>query len=300
MFKLSQKYIDFCRDMTYKKTVSDALIGKESFCILKIQAAVYRVYANSIATENNSFAVFLFLKDVTEEENAQQMRREFTANVSHELKTPLTAIMGSAEIIESGIAKNEDIVLFASKIREESKRLLELIKDIIKLSRLDEGSIPQEFSDIDLLELCEEIKKELSLKLEEKSISLQICSDNSKIYGIKPVVHEIIFNLCDNAVNYNKVNGAVFVKTEKNGNWIDVSVKDSGMGIPDEDLPHIFERFYTADKSHSKERGGTGLGLSIVKHGALLHKAKITAQSVLGKGTTITVSFPNKELFNTL
>ncbi|MEG1151254.1 MAG: ATP-binding protein [Oscillospiraceae bacterium] len=285
-------YLDFCRNLEYKRTVEMAQKGEKSSCTLKIGDLVYRIFASCIHMNNDDIAVFMFISDVTDEENAQQMRREFTANVSHELKTPLSAIMGSAEIIKNGIVKQEDIPHFATKIYEEASRLLNLIQDIIKLSRLDEVGLKAEFSPIILGDIAQAVKNELCEKALKKEISIDLICNKSRIRGYLPVIHEMIYNLCDNAIIYNNKGGKVNIEIETKGNQGIFSITDTGIGIAKNEISHIFERFYRVDKSHSKETGGTGLGLSIVKHGAELHRATINIDSEIGIGTKITVIFP--------
>ena len=226
-----------------------------------------------------------------EHEKQDAMRRDFTANVSHELKTPLTSISGYAEIIKAGIARSEDIYRFAGKIYDESQRLITLVGDIIKLSQLDGKEINVTEEEIDLYETCDAIRSQLEMALKERNVTMTLSGEHLKFYGASQIVEEIIFNLCDNAVKYNKPGGFVHVSLVQCMDGIELSVADTGIGIAQEDLPHIFERFYRVDKSHSKEIGGTGLGLSIVKHGVKFLDAKVTVESTLGKGTTIRILF---------
>ena len=224
-------------------------------------------------------------------ETQDRMRRDFTANVSHELKTPLTSISGYAELIENGIAKPEDISRFAGKIHTESQRLITLVSDIIKLSQLDDRDIAIEIRELDLAELCRNVFSYLELAAEEKDVTLELIGENLTIRGAEEIVEEMIYNLCDNAIKYNKPGGSVTVELRQHIDGVELSVTDTGIGIPEEDIPHIFERFYRVDKSHSKEVGGTGLGLSIVKHGARFLGASVTAESKPGEVTTIRILF---------
>ena len=224
--------------------------------------------------------------DITERLNAEQLRREFSANVSHELKTPLQGIIGSAELLESGLAKPEDVPRFLSHIRKEASRLVNLIGDIIRLSQLDEGvELPAE--NVDMLALAEEVKTILEPSAEEKNVHVAISGTGFAVQGVRRLLQEIIYNLCDNAIKYNVPGGSVRISIENNK----LTVSDTGIGIPGEHQDRIFERFYRVDKSHSKASGGTGLGLSIVKHAAAYHKAKIRLESAPGQGTTITIQF---------
>lgn len=227
------------------------------------------------------------LKD--EHENQNRMRREFTANVSHELKTPLTSISGYAEIMRDGFAKPEDISRFSGKIYDETQRLITLVGDIINLSRLDEKEIETEKTDVDLYEVASSTIAILSPVAEKRGIILNLNGTHEVIRGVKPIIEEITYNLCDNAIKYNKDNGSINVTINGNVDNVELSVEDTGIGIPKEELDRVFERFYRVDKSHSKEIGGTGLGLSIVKHGVLYHNGEIKITSEIDKGTKITI-----------
>ena len=220
-----------------------------------------------------------------------RMRRDFTANVSHELKTPLTSISGYAELIESGIARQEDIPRFAGKIHTESQRLITLVSDIIKLSQLDDRDIAIEITELDLAEVCRNVFSYLELAAREKGVTLELIGDHLTIRGAEEIVEEMIYNLCDNAIKYNRPGGTVTVEIRQYIDGVELTVSDTGIGIPEEDIPHIFERFYRVDKSHSKQVGGTGLGLSIAKHGARFLGASVTAESKLGEGTNIRILF---------
>lgn len=226
-----------------------------------------------------------------EHEKQDGMRRDFTANVSHELKTPLTSISGYAELIKTGIAKEQDVERFAGKIYDESQRLVTLVGDIIKLSQLDGKDLPVRVETIDLYELCEAVISQLEMAAKEMNITFVLKGEHLHITAAEQIVEEIIFNLCDNAVKYNRQDGTVTVGLKQCVDGIELSVKDTGIGIPADELDRIFERFYRVDKSHSKEIGGTGLGLSIVKHGAAFLGASVTVESELGKGTVIRIVF---------
>lgn len=220
--------------------------------------------------------------------------RGFTANVSHELKTPLQGIIGSAELIEGGMVKPEDMPRFVSHIKEEAKRLVVLIEDIIRLSELDEGSaMPQ--SEVDLLNIANEVKNNLDETAKAKNVSIQVSGKNVVIEGVKRLIYEIIFNLCDNAIKYNKDGGKVDISVSETESNSVIKVKDNGIGIAPEEQNHIFERFYRVDKSHSKASGGTGLGLSIVKHAVQYHNGTVTIDSQIGKGTEITIAIPKNK-----
>ena len=219
------------------------------------------------------------------------MRREFTANVSHELKTPLQGIIGSAELIENGMVKAEDMPRFVGHIRQEAQRLVTLIGDIIRLSRLDEGcDMPTER--VDLKAVAAEAANDLRTEADERHIGVEVRGESVCITGVRRLLYEIIYNLCDNAVKYNRDGGSVSITVGEKDGLATVTVADTGIGIPKEHQARVFERFYRVDKSHSKESGGTGLGLSIVKHAVMYHHGSIRLESVPNGGTTVTVSLP--------
>lgn len=226
-----------------------------------------------------------------EHEKQDNLRRDFTANVSHELKTPLTSISGFAEIIQNGMVKEEDITRFAGKIHSEAQRLIILVGDIIKLSQLDGKDIAVKMEPIDLYETSQAVMGHLEAAAEKRNIKMFLSGKHLVITGAEQIIEEMIFNLIDNAIKYNKTGGKIYVNILKNDDGINLSVEDTGIGIKDEDIGRIFERFYRADKSHSKEIGGTGLGLSIVKHGANFHNAKVFVKSKYREGTKITILF---------
>ncbi len=232
------------------------------------------------------------LQNISEEHELQdKMRREFTANVSHELKTPLTSIAGYAEIMRDGLVKDEDIRRFSGKIHDESMRMITLVGDIIKLSQLDDKEIAVKIERIDLFECCRAVVESLESHAKKKNVTVTLSGDRAEINGAEIIIEEIIHNICDNAIKYNKENGRVDIRINQCIDGVELSVKDTGIGIAHEDLEHVFERFYRADKSHSKEIGGTGLGLSIVKHGAKFHNASVSIDSTPGVGTTIRLLF---------
>lgn len=224
-------------------------------------------------------------------ESQDKIRQQFTANVSHELKTPLTSVSGYAELIRDGMVEGENISRFAGKIFDESQRMINLVGDIIKLSQFDEKDINVKIERINLLNLCRTVIAGLESLAQKQNVSINLSGDDVEISGAELIVEEIIHNLVKNAVKYNKENGRVDVSVKQCLDGIELSVTDTGIGIPEEDLDHIFERFYRVDKSHSKDIGGTGLGLSIVKHGAMFHNASLSVDSKLGEGTTIRVLF---------
>lgn len=251
----------------------------------------YQFDISRIDSDGNAFGAVILLFDITDRENAEKLRREFTANVSHELKTPLQGIIGSAELIESGMVKTADMPRFVGHIREEAQRLVSLVNDIIRLSQLDEGdSLPMER--VDLLAVAEEAAADLSEAAKASNISLLAEGKSVFVFGIKRLLYEVIYNLGENAVKYNVESGNVLISVAKEENSAVLTVKDSGIGIAPEHQSRIFERFYRVDKSHSKASGGTGLGLSIVKHAVQRQGGKIELESEPGKGTTIRVILP--------
>ena len=254
----------------------------------------YQLDISRIETEGETVGTVILCFDITEQANAERLRREFSANVSHELKTPLQSISGSAELIENGLVKQEDLPRFVGHIREEASRLIRLVEDIIKLSQLDEGNeMPKER--VSLLALSKEVRGIIADSAREKAIEISVSGDEGCILGVKQLLFEVIYNLCDNAVKYNKESGRVEVKISETKEEVSLIVSDTGIGIPAEHQQRVFERFYRADKSHSRKSGGTGLGLSIVKHGVMLHKGRITLKSEENKGTEIAVIFPKNE-----
>ncbi len=252
----------------------------------------YRIDISRIESDGKPVGAVLLTFDVTEKAQAERIRREFTANVSHELKTPLTSIIGSADLIENGLVKPEDMPRFVGHIHTEASRLLSLVEDIIRLSQLDEGvNLPDET--VDLGEIAAEAVSELREKAAGKNVSLSLDIDSScTLKGIPRLAQEIVYNLTDNAIKYNVDGGKVTVSVKKSKNGAVLTVSDTGIGIPPEHISRVFERFYRVDKSHSKAVGGTGLGLSIVKHAAACFGASVDLRSEVGKGTEIAVKFP--------
>ncbi len=247
-----------------------------------------------IGEQAETIGTVLLIFDVTEQTLAERNRQEFTANVSHELKTPLQSIMGSAELIENGMVKEEDLPRFVGHIRREAARLVALINDIIRLSRLDEGG-EYPYESVELLSLAEYTVETLSDAAAAKHVTCTVSGAPVTIDGVRRLMQEIVFNLCDNAIRYNREGGSVWVTVEENDQEAVLCVRDNGVGIAPEHQDRVFERFYRADKSHSKETGGTGLGLSIVKHAAKHLGAHIRLESVLDEGTSVTVTFPKTE-----
>ena len=274
------------RSSTLRQALNDALELGHGSVVQELEGRAYRFDMSAIRSEGKLLGAVILAVDVTENRNAEQMRREFSANVSHELKTPLQGIIGSAELLESGMVKAEDTPRFVGHIRREASRLVNLIEDIIRLSQLDEGmELPAE--NVDLLALAEETRSILEKSAAEKNVSIQITGGGFTVHGVRRLLQELVYNLCDNAIKYNVPGGSVHISIGDSK----LTVRDTGIGIPAEHQSRIFERFYRVDKSHSKASGGTGLGLSIVKHAAAYHKAAIELDSTPGMGTTVTVTF---------
>ena len=283
---LGKSFFVVNRSSLLRAALNDALDHGHGSTQLELKGKAYRFDLSCIRSDGNILGAVILAVDVTESRNAEQLRREFSANVSHELKTPLQGIIGSAELLESGIVKPEDEKRFVGHIRKEASRLVNLIEDIIRISQLDEGvQLPME--EVDLLGLAEEVKAILEPSAMEKNVSVEVCGNGFSVLGVRRLLYEILYNLCDNAIKYNVPDGSVQILLEDRK----VTVKDTGIGIPAKHQKRVFERFYRVDKSHSKASGGTGLGLSIVKHAAAYHKAAMTLESAPGQGTAITIQF---------
>lgn len=280
------------RSMPIRTVTERVLNGDSAQAQLTLNDHYYQLMATPIEKNSGITGAVILILDVTERSEAEQMRREFTANVSHELKTPLTTILGYAEIMKDGIAKPQDYTRFAKHIYAEATRLIALVKDIINLSKLDEGNLDTIRETVDLFDISNEVLNDLAEFADKKGINLSLSGKHAFITGDRQILYEIIFNLCDNAIKYNIPNGTVKINVLKENDGVTLSVEDSGIGIPIKHQSRVFERFYRVDKSHSKETGGTGLGLSIVKHGVLYHNAKISLQSEPGKGTIFKILFP--------
>lgn len=276
-----------------QELVHRALSGEHTETTLPVGGSDYQINATPVMSDGKVAGAALVIFDVTEKEKAEQIRREFTANVSHELKTPLQSISGCAELLSNGMVKPEDVPEFSHRIYSESQRLISLVEDIIGLSRLDEGAEDMQRTNVDLHKLAETAIDSLSNAAKEAGVALELCGDGAEVYGIPQLLGTIVYNLCDNAIKYNRRGGSVTVTTENGAGGVTLTVSDTGIGIPKDQQDRIFERFYRVDKSHSKDVGGTGLGLSIVKHAALLHNATVTVDSTPGAGTTFTVFFPS-------
>lgn len=282
------------RSSPFRSAVERALSGERSENEMAFGESSYSIIANPVFAEKEIIGAVIVIPDITERVQREQLRREFTANVSHELKTPLTSISGFAELMMNGVPPN-DAKDFSKSIYDEARRLITLVGDIIKLSELDEGSERFEREQVDLRELAESVAKRLKLAAENKNVTVTV-TGNAQINGVRKVLDEMIFNLCDNAVKYNKDGGSadVVISSDTETHTVTLTVRDTGIGIPAYAQSRVFERFYRVDKGRSKSAGGTGLGLAIVKHGAACHNAQIRLKSEENKGTEISVIFPNK------
>ena len=290
-FAIGKDFLAIEEDPEVRGAVNRAYLEGSGECLLNRDGRHYRLSAQRIASEGEYGGVVVLTQDVTEQLQAQKARQEFSANVSHELKTPLQSIMGSAELLEQGLVKPEDTRKFAGLIRREAERLYRLVQDIINLSQLDEGAVmPRE--QVALLPLLRESAEGLAAAAEERQVTLEVTGEDCPVSGVPRLLGEIVFNLMDNAIRYNVPGGRVTACCRKEGAGAVLTVSDTGIGIPPEHQSRVFERFYRVDKSHSRASGGTGLGLAIVKHAAEVQGAKITLESEPGKGTTVTVTFP--------
>ena len=282
------------RSEEFQSIIDKALDGKHNEAVLKVDGSDIHVVANPVMREEQVEGAVLLLVNVTEKLEREKLRREFSANVSHELKTPLTSISGFAEIIQDGYVKEEDVRAFAGRIYKEAQRLITLVEDVIRISQLDEGEVPYEWTETDLYQTAKNVFGTLSEAAKKQDVHLYIEGDRVQLHTVPNILEEVLFNLCDNAIKYNKPGGNVCICLTENEESVCISVKDNGVGIPKEDQSRVFERFYRVDKSHSKEIGGTGLGLSIVKHGVSFLGGEVELESTPGQGTEITVSFPKE------
>ena len=288
---IGQNFLSIERSRSINHAIAKAFEDGHSEEYAEYAGREYQIDISRIESGGETVGAVLLAFDITEQQNAQRNRREFTANVSHELKTPLQGIIGSAELIENGMVKPEDMPRFTGHIRKEASRLVTLIEDILRLSQLDEGrQMPSE--QVDLFELADEVRSVLEGACEAKHINMKLMGEHVSIDGVKRLLYEIIYNLCDNAVKYNNEGGIADIDISADEKNAYITVRDSGIGIPQDQRERVFERFYRVDKSHSKESGGTGLGLSIVKHAVSYHNGTITLTSEPGKGTEIRVSIP--------
>ncbi len=288
---IGKDFLTIDRTPEISRAIKETLSGKKQELEYEKNGRNYDLCINQIVEKDEVIGVLLLAIDNTEKIQAEQNRREFTANVSHELKTPLQSIIGSADLIESGLVKPEDMPRFIGHIKTDAARLVSLVSDIIRLSQLDENT-EMNWENVDALSVAKEALEMVGPIAESRNISLTIKGEPAPLTSVHKLLYDIIYNLCDNAVKYNKEGGFVKVNVKTAGDKVQVAVSDNGVGIAPADQSRVFERFYRVDKSHSRESGGTGLGLSIVKHAVAYLKGSISLESTLGKGTTITVSFP--------
>lgn len=291
---LGQDFLTVDRGRDVSDALASAMDAGHSEVRVQRLGRIYQFDISRIQSGPDTLGAVLLAFDITQQETAEQSRREFTANVSHELKTPLQGIIGSAELIENGLVKQEDLPRFVGHIRREAQRLVALIGDIIRLSQLDEGD-PLPWERVDVSVLCRDIAADLRDKSEKSGTAITVEGPEIPVEGVRRLLYETVYNLCDNAIQYNVPGGSVRVTVTDRGDSAAISVADTGIGIAPEHQSRVFERFYRVDKSHSKASGGTGLGLSIVKHAVAYHHGTLDLESQPGKGTTITVTIPKKK-----
>ncbi len=289
--KIGSSLLAVNRGEFFRHLVDDIRLGKKADNIMEIDARHYQIICNPVHKKKATAGAVLLIMDVTEKLERERLRREFSANVSHELKTPLTSISGYAEIMMNGLAPSEDTKKFAEKIFTEAKRLVRLIGDILDLSKLDESESLPDKENVDLSALCSTQIEVLSDAAKRKDVKFTIKGEKIVVSGYRQILEEMVYNLCDNAVKYNRSGGEVTIETANENGLTVLSVSDTGIGIPKGEQVRVFERFYRIDKARSKDTGGTGLGLSIVKHAAMLHNAEILLDSEVDKGTKITLIF---------
>ncbi len=293
--KTPENILALSRSKPFRDAIYKSLDGEHSQAEMTTDERVYSIISNPVYdTEQEVIGAVIVVIDITEISRREQLRREFTSNVSHELKTPLTSISGFAEIMKSGGTDEATVVDFSRSIYDEAQRLISLVSDIIKLSELDDGTIEYEPETVDLYTLSLEIASRLSPQAQEKKIHFTVNGEKAEITGVRKILDEIIFNLCDNAVKYNRSGGDVKVSVKDSADTVTVTVSDTGIGIPTAQQDRVFERFYRVDKARSKSIGGTGLGLSIVKHGVMYHNAQISLESKENEGTTVVINFPKQ------
>ena len=280
-----QNVIALNRSESFCKAVDRVLTGEHQELILELDGGYCQMTGNPVLHDGKVEGGVLLFVDVTQQYQNEKLRREFTANVSHELKTPLTSISGFAEIMKDGLVRPKDVPQFAGKIFSESQRLITLVGDIIKISQLDEDMLPYEKEPVDLYELSEEIVSRLQERADQKGITMTLSGQPAQVMTVRKIADEVIYNLCDNAIKYNQPQGRVEISVEPGAEQVRLSVRDTGIGISPADQRRVFERFYRVDKSHSRQIGGTGLGLSIVKHGAAYLGVKVELESTLGQGS---------------
>ena len=280
------------REEEFRHAIEQVLSGEHTELVLKLNGSDIQLIANPVIRDKKTEGAVVLLVNVTEKLERESLRREFSANVSHELKTPLTSISGFAEIMQGGLVKCEDIPQFAGRIYKESQRLLQLVEDVIQISQLDEEKTSYTWEPVDVYQVCKKAFESLKEKAKRLNVHLYICGEYMKMEAVRTLLEEAVYNVCDNAIKYNRNDGSVSVFLTQTAQEIQIVVKDTGVGITKEDQDRVFERFYRVDKSHSKEIGGTGLGLSIVKHAVGALKGSVMLRSEEGNGTEICMKFP--------
>ncbi len=291
----SGSVLTFNRSKGFRSVVEKALLGERCENNITNEDSTYNIIATPVYVNKKIIGAVMVIIDITESAKREHLRQEFTSNVSHELKTPLTSISGFAEILKSGGTPDETVVDFSTSIYDEAQRLITLVSDIMEISELDEGSVVFEKEQVDLYELSKDVVNRLLSVAGKRNISLRVIGDSADVLGIRKILDEMVYNLCDNAIKYNKENGLVDVIINQTSDKVILSVRDTGIGIPQSEQSRVFERFYRVDKSHSKLMGGTGLGLAIVKHGAAYHEADVSLESTEDKGTTVTILFSKQQ-----
>lgn len=287
----SENVLSVNRSKAFRKMLERVLSGVRNESETESDGKYYRFIANPVLDENHIIGAVIVILDVTESVNSENLRREFTSNVSHELKTPLTSISGFAEIMKNGDTPNEMVIDFSNSIYDEAQRLISLVSDIMKISELDEKTVVYEKETVDLYSLSLEVAERLRAEADKKNIKINVIGDTAEIFGVRKILDEMIYNLCDNAIKYNKKNGIVDIIVNLADSKVKLIVRDTGIGIPAAQQSRVFERFYRVDKARSKANGGTGLGLAIVKHGAMYHDAELNLESQENVGTSVSVIF---------
>ena len=296
--KIGDSVYSLDRNEDFRKVIEDVLKGQHGSAMLQLDGEYVQLIANPVSRDDRVVGAVLLLVNETEKVERENLRREFSANVSHELKTPLTSISGFAEIIQDGIVQGEDVQKFAGRIYREAQRLIQLVEDTIKISQLDEGENPYEWEKVDAYAVVKNVCGNLRDIAAKKNVHLFIDGEKLNFCTVRPILEEVIYNLCDNGIKYNREDGTVSIHLQELKDSVEIRVKDNGIGIPREDCSRVFERFYRVDKSHSKAIGGTGLGLSIVKHGVTFLGGTLKMFSEEGKGTEITMTLPKERKSN--
>lgn len=288
---LEDNVFAFNRTRSFREVTQKALDGERAEGTEKSGEKTYSIIANPVYQAKKIIGAVIVIIDITESAEREKLRREFTSNVSHELKTPLTSISGFAEMMKEGGTPDKTVVDFSTSIYDEAQRLISLVSDIMKISELDEGGISFDTEKVNLYSLANEVADRLKSVADKQTVTLNVIGDDNYVFGNRKILDEMIYNLCDNGIKYNKPNGSVDIIVTSSQNGVKLTVKDTGIGIPKAEQSRVFERFYRVDKSRSKSAGGTGLGLAIVKHGAMYHSAKLHLESTGGKGTSVTLEF---------